>query len=129
MNIVERQQAAVEQVQRHESIQHILSVEPDFQRILDLAAHPTPRHNRWVSYEALKRMSQQYIGWGARHEGLRDSRYWDAMTWAIDLLLPEADEDVLDETMYEETWLHAIDAFEQDRDSDWDVLLLPEGGE
>jgi hypothetical protein len=129
MNIVERRQFAVEQVQQHESIQHILNIEPTFQNILDLAAHPTPRYNRWVSYEALKRMSQQFVGWGAHHAVLRTSQHWDAMTWAIDLLLPEADEDVLDESLYEKTWQHAIDSFEQDRDSDWSHLPLLESGE
>lgn len=84
---------ALEAVCERKEIQTILSIEPAVQNILALASDPEPRENRWISYEALKRMSSSYVGWDARESTLRSSEHYDALLSAIDELLPQPGED------------------------------------
>lgn len=72
-----------------EHIQLILSQEPSFGHLLDLAAAFPEEENRWVGYEALKHKANTMVGWDARQLALRSSACWNAMVHAFDLLLPD----------------------------------------
>lgn len=90
MNLESKKQEALERILSDRQMQRVIELEPGIRTILALAADPQPRENRWVSYEALKRMMQPYIGFDARQEELRTCQHYDRLIEAIDELLPKA---------------------------------------
>jgi hypothetical protein len=86
-----REHVALEAIYQRREIQQIIEIEPAVSRILALAADPEPRANRWLAYEALKRMSSDFVGWDARHDALRTTMHHDALMDAIDTLLPQSE--------------------------------------
>lgn len=124
MNLVERRQFTLKQVQDNDTIQHILSIEPSFQRILDMAAHPDFECSRWQKYEALKWMGLSLVGWSARKCSLRTSRHYETMIWAIDVLLPCDGEKFGETGEYQEQWEAALSAWRNRRGNDTRVLKL-----
>jgi hypothetical protein len=71
-------------------LQEVLTLEPGLQQVFAIARDPEPRENRWVAYEALKRMSLPYVGDTARHPHLKTSDHYYAVMSHIDDLLPES---------------------------------------
>lgn len=74
-------------------MQEMIAVEPGILTILQIASNPEPRENRWIAYEALKRMAQQFVGWDARHKDMRTALHHEMLMEAIDQLLPDSDEE------------------------------------
>ncbi len=89
----QKKQAALETICQRKAIQQIITIEPAVANILALAADPEPRENRWVAYEALKRMSSPFVGWDARRDELRTEAHYDSLIEAIDELLPQTESD------------------------------------
>lgn len=122
---------AMKLVRENETIQQIVKAEPEFQRLLDLAACPTPRYNRWVSYEALKRAGRKLVGWSARHEALRTGEHYRMMCWALDMLLPNDSLNPPPSNYYDRMWDELMQRARR-HDSDWVSLadlvtqLLPQ---
>ncbi len=83
--------AALEAIYQRREIQQMIEIEPVVAHILAIAANPEPRENRWIAYEALKRMSSGYVGWDARQPQLRTTRHYAALLEAIDTLLPQSE--------------------------------------
>lgn len=88
-----RKKEALEAIYQRREIQDIIEVEPSVVNILALAADPEPRENRWIAYEALKRMSSDFVGWDARSDALRTTEHYAALMESIDSLLPRPYED------------------------------------
>jgi len=86
VTLAQRRLEAIEKVYSSKRVQQMLLVQPKLSRLLDIASDPEPRANRWISYEALKRMAESLIG---------DHKYHEAFAWAIDLLLPDEQDDVV----------------------------------
>jgi hypothetical protein len=80
-------------VERYQSglIDEVLAIAPGLQQVFAIAASPQPRENHWVAYEALKRMSRQYIGENERgwKEGIEHRHYAAIMQHIEELLPPE----------------------------------------
>lgn len=91
MNLELKKQATLERILSTSQMQQILELEPAIRTILEIAADPEPRKNRWIAYEALKRMIQPYVGFDARQQELRTCQHYDLMIEAIDTLLPESE--------------------------------------
>lgn len=133
MNIITRDES-MKLVRENETIQQIVSAEPEFARLLELAAHPSPRYNRWVSYEALKRMGRTLVGWSARHEQLRTGEHHRAMCWALDLLLPDDTINPPPSEYYDRMWQDLLERARSPRSEGWmslaeiaATLTLPSG--
>jgi hypothetical protein len=105
-------------VRENETIQQIVAAEPEFQRLLDLAASPTPRYNRWVSYEALKRAGRNLVGWSARHKALRTGEHYQVMCWALDMLLPNDSLNPPPSDYYDRMWDELMQRSRR-HNSDW----------
>jgi len=93
MSMTTLQQRKLAQVLSEHHIQRMIEIEPPLLALLQVAADPEPRDNRWLSYEAIKRMAAPYVGWDARHEELRSSVQYELLMCAVDTLLPESEEE------------------------------------
>jgi len=89
MSITQQKKTQLATIISGQRVQEMIVLEPDILTILEIAADPEPRENRWIAYSALKRMMKHMVGWDARQSELRSSRYYDVMIDAIDALLPE----------------------------------------
>ncbi len=91
MNLEPKKQATLERIISNSRMQRVIELEPGICTILEIAADPEPRENRWIAYEALKRMMQPYVGFDARQEELRTCQHYDLMIDAINELLPDSE--------------------------------------
>lgn len=89
MSIEPTKQAALESILSNREMLRAVELEPAILTILEIAASPEPRTNRWVSYEALKRMARPYVGFDARQEELQTCQHYELLIDAIDRLLPD----------------------------------------
>lgn len=91
------------QVYGDRTICDLIAIEPGVRIILDLASDPNPRANRWVAYEACKRLYKRLEN---KNMQLCSQRYYDAMIWGIDSLLSLSDgQDIMDPELYLDRWL------------------------
>jgi hypothetical protein len=77
-------------VEQYPHLQQAVTVEPRLRTVLLIAADPEPRENRWISYEACKRLAERLVGWYAENDAIRTSSHYDAFIEVIDALLPQA---------------------------------------
>jgi hypothetical protein len=89
MSVEPKKTAALEAVLSNTQMQEMITLEPGIRLILQIAADPEPRENRWIAYEALKRMSSPFVGYDARCSELQTCQQYDLLIDAIDALLPE----------------------------------------
>jgi hypothetical protein len=80
---------SIETVVAEHQLQRMIELEPYILTLLEIAADPEPRDNRWISYEALKRLADPYVGWNARRAELQTHEQHDMLMSAFDRLLPE----------------------------------------
>ncbi len=92
-----------ERVLQHDHIQKIIEVEPDFKQILDQATVTGGMEMKWTRYDMLKHEGEKLVGWKSRNAALSSHIYHEALTWALDQLLPdESAFDVNRERKYKE---------------------------
>jgi hypothetical protein len=100
-------------------IGEILKIDPFARTILELASDPNPRANRWVSYEACKRM---YKRLECQHRGALLPHYYDTMIWAVDSLLSISDGqgEITDPNILIDEWVaNRPRTHSADEDFDW----------
>ncbi|MEO6889879.1 MAG: hypothetical protein ABI324_12920 [Ktedonobacteraceae bacterium] len=78
------------QLDVHPHLVHVVALEPDVLALLHVAASLSPDHDRWQSYEILKRMGRAYVGWEARLKELRTTTSYEDYIAAMSSLLPIA---------------------------------------
>lgn len=78
------------QLAKQELLREIVDAEPDVLTLLQSAAIQCDQEACWVQYEILKNSGLRYVGWEARNQDLRDSRWYLAYIQAIEELLPDS---------------------------------------
>lgn len=78
-----------ERVLQHDHIQKIIEIEPDFKQILDQATVTGGMEMKWQRYDMLKHEGEKLVGWKCNNPALSSHVYHEALTWALDQLLPD----------------------------------------
>ena len=78
-----------ERVLQNDHIQKIIEVEPDFKHILDQATVTGGMEMKWKRYDMLKHEGEKLVGWKCSNPVLSSHVYHEALTWALDQLLPD----------------------------------------
>lgn len=79
---------------RYPLVQHATQLDPRILPLLQRAEQYTNIARRWSEYERIKQDGFLLVGGGAYHHALQGSQYYDAFTLAIDMLLPDVDDEV-----------------------------------